>query len=85
MTVRRTARGVEAWTDHPIQTLGGWVAKELLGWWDIDELIADHDRLNQIEAYPYRINLAYDPTTPKDTGMPTIREEIDYFFGKDNQ
>ncbi len=56
---------------------------ELLGWWSIEELIADHERLNKIEAYPYRINLAYDSTTPKDTGLPTMREEIDYFFEGD--
>ncbi len=48
MTVRRVALGVEAWTDHPIQTIGGWQPRELLGWWDIDELIADHERRSRI-------------------------------------
>lgn len=83
LMVRRVAAGVEAWTNHPRQNVGGWQPRELLGWWYIEELVADHERLNQIEAYPYRINLAYDPTTPKDTGLPTLRQQIDWFFGGD--
>lgn len=40
----------------------------------------DKSRIDGLEAIPFRLKIAFDPSLPKTDGMPTLRNQIDEFL-----